>query len=450
MRKTKSNVIYRLSSDYAEQRSFYRFYRNKRVKMSELISHIVSPVHDRVSGRHVLVIGDTTAISLKARIDSIADGDRLGVLSDNKTPGFHLHAHLAIDAETGAGLGLSDLILWNRMKRETSLSKSEKQRRNRLRKWEEKESYRWYLGMKQSQQVLADADKITYIFDREADFTHLWDASAELQVELLVRMWPNWAIDHPEATNVLTYLDSCKVAGRYELALSKLSRRNYSQSKAQKRTGRTTGINVRFGQIFRKALTGEGPTWVVEAKEDPAQVPQGEDPVHWVLLTSHPVESFEDAIQIIRWYESRWLIEQLFRVSKRKGFDLEASELGDLDAIFKQTLTTFEAAFQVMQLLLARGRKDAQPLTDLFSPEQIRCLRALNRKYQGRTVKQQNPYPPDRLSWASWIIGRLGGWKGLPSQKPPGPITLKRGVEKYYLIFEGWKILTLEEDMYNP
>lgn len=34
-----------------------------------------------------------------------------------------------------------------------------------------------------------------------------------------------------------------------------------------------------------------------------------------------------DATQIVYWYSLRWRIEDFFRLLKKKGFDLESSEL---------------------------------------------------------------------------------------------------------------------------
>jgi len=40
--------------------------------------------------------------------------------------------------------------------------------------------------------------------------------------------------------------------------------------------------------------------------------PVGVRPVLWILLTTHKVESLEDALRIVGWYRARWTIEQVF------------------------------------------------------------------------------------------------------------------------------------------
>src|SRR5690606_4746690 len=49
--------------------------------------------------------------------------------------------------------------------------------------------------------------------------------------------------------------------------------------------------------------------------------------IRWVLLTTMEVNSFEQAFEIVNIYKSRWKIEELFRVMKKEGFDIESSEL---------------------------------------------------------------------------------------------------------------------------
>ena len=63
--------------------------------------------------------------------------------------------------------------------------------------------------------------------------------------------------------------------------------------------------------------------WAVEARE--VSPPTGQKPIFWRLLTTHPVESVEQALQVILWYRWRWWIEQLFATLKRDGLDIEST-----------------------------------------------------------------------------------------------------------------------------
>ena len=72
----------------------------------------------------------------------------------------------------------------------------------------------------------------------------------------------------------------------------------------------------------------------------------------------------------------------------------------------------------------------------------------LNEKLEGDTDKAKNNNDPQRLSWATWIIAKLGGWKGYNRKRPPGPILLKKGLDKFMSIFEGWQLaLEIQKDV---
>ncbi len=49
-------------------------------------------------------------------------------------------------------------------------------------------------------------------------------------------------------------------------------------------------------------------------------------------------------------------------------------------------------------------------------------------------------FPKGKLSWAAWIIGRLGGWNGYASQCPAGPITMSNGLRRFQKMYAGWEI----------
>ena len=93
-----------------------------------------------------------------------------------------------------------------------------------------------------------------------------------------------------------------------------------------------------------------------------------------------------------------------------------------------------------MQLLLAYDNDESQPVKEVFSEAELACLKELGKKLEQKKTQVKNESSTKKLSWASWIIARLGGWKGATKQRPPGPITMKKGVDKFDLIFQGWSL----------
>jgi len=68
----------------------------------------------------------------------------------------------------------------------------------------------------------------------------------------------------------------------------------------------------------------------------------------------------------------------------------------------------------------------------VFTEIEVKCLSKLNKKLEGNTEKQKNPYPKANLAWASWVIARLGGWTEFYTKsRPPGNKTFKEGLEKF-------------------
>ena len=166
--------------------------------------------------------------------------------------------------------------------------------------------------------------------------------------------------------------------------------------------------------------------------------PPGVEPVHWRLLATHAVDDVAAAWQIVDWYRLRWTIEQLFRLMKTQGLQLEDSQLVSAEGLIKLAAIATKAAAITLQLVQARDGRSGEPAEIAFSEPEIAVLDGLNGQIEGKTALQKNPHNPRSLAWAAWIIGRLGGWNGYPSSKPPGPITLNRGLEYFHAIAEGW------------
>jgi hypothetical protein len=216
-----------------------------------------------------------------------------------------------------------------------------------------------------------------------------------------------------------------------------------------KRAARRAVLSLRFGSA--EVLRPDGPDArgqpktvslrVVEVIElDP---PAGVEPVRWRLLTTHAVADVAAAWRIVDWYRLRWTIEQLFRLMKTQGLQLEDSQLASAEGLIKLAAIAAKAAAVTLQLVQARDGKSGEPAEIAFSTPQIAVLDRLNGDIEGKTALQKNPHQPRSLAWATWIIARLGGWNGYPSSKPPGPITLQRGLEYFHGIAKGWSLRDL-------
>jgi hypothetical protein len=172
--------------------------------------------------------------------------------------------------------------------------------------------------------------------------------------------------------------------------------------------------------------------------------PTGVKPIVWLLLTTHPVNSLEDALRIVGWHRARWTIEQVFRVMKSQGFDVEDSQIETPEAMAKLALAVLIAALRTMQLVYARSGTTGQRLADAMDEAVEPLVEILTQKLEGktRTLKLKNPHPKGSLARLAWVVGRLGGWDGYVGRgyKPPGPITMARGLLRFDAIREGWEI----------
>ncbi len=211
-------------------------------------------------------------------------------------------------------------------------------------------------------------------------------------------------------------------------------------------------MEIRYGsfQIQRPgSLSGKGypPHIAIRCVYAQEITPGVEDPIHWKLLTTHEITTFEDAVKMVAWYKCRWFIEQVFRLLKHRGFGIEDTLLETGWAIRKLVLMQLSALLKIMQMNIAYNDPEGgQPIEEVFTPQEIEVLAHLNKKLQGKTAKTQNNNNPKKTKWATWVIGRLGKWKGYNSQGSPGVVCLKNGLDRFTNIMEG---VRLAKDMYT-
>lgn len=434
MLKEESVVINQVSESHSEGISYYRFMNNGNVELLELLNKHCEIEDDLVKGQHILCIGDSSSISLKGRIENIKDKEKIGVLEDNKTPGMFSHASIAVQADSHQVLGLSDLLIWNRAKRcrgsegEEALS------------YEQKESYKWELSTLNSKKSLEAASKITYIFDQDSDnYETIASILEHEKNEILIRSnHDRKVLFGEEELRMSQALERQGWQAEVEVDIRALNHYTSSHGKHIQRKARTALLRLRWicvqiqppytykGDVFIDRLL-----YVLQIKEDASTVPAGESPIEWRLFTSHEISGQSQALLMIDYYQMRWFIEQLFRILKKQGLNIEATQLESKDAIIRQWILAFSVACTVLQLTLARDQTEGHAIAAVFDEKDQIVLKHLCQKTEGKTIQLQNPFPPTQLSWATWIIARLGGWKGYKSQRPPGPITILRGLKKF-------------------
>ena len=101
-----------------------------------------------------------------------------------------------------------------------------------------------------------------------------------------------------------------------------------------------------------------------------------------------------------------------------------------------------QAAVRILQLTLARDGQHAAQASDVFDAQENEILQRILPTLEGKTQKQKNPHHPGSLAHATWVVARLGGWKGYASEAKPGPITMLRGLQRMEAICQGWKLAT--------
>ena len=425
----RNSSLRQVTQSEAEQKSFYRLFNNDSFSEQSIEKSIVKRCGQLCNNRHVLCIQDTTEFNLSGQRGRVKAQSGLGKTTKEDILGFMLHSSLVVDASLGSALGYSYIKTWER-KEDTP---DRHVRNYQQQPIESKESYKWIAAANQSKTLLQQAKVITIIADRESDIYDLLAAVPEQQVHLLIRSKSNRQIE--AGGKLIEYLKGLPVKHHYDLLVRGDVRKGIEKRKASMELKWDKVTLKKPAKCKDKQLAESREMYVVEAKEH-GKV----DGIYWRILTTHSVTNVNEAMQIIEWYKYRWYIEQVHRLLKTEGFRIERSQLEQGWAIRKLTLLAMMAVLRILQMMLAYDDENEQPIDEVFDKEQQQCLQMMNMQLEGNTDKQKNPSPINTLKWATWIIARLGGWKGYKSQRKPGPIVFQKGLCKFYHMYEGWSM----------
>jgi hypothetical protein len=416
------SCIRRLGDGRAGEMQFHRLLHNRSVTADEMSRHASEQTAQRATGRHIVVVQDTSELVLgsrRARPD-------YGPVAKGHAAGLLLHMSLAMEAGSQALLGLVAMQVWNRSREALAP--------RRKRTTTAKESERWIAHTQRAGEVLAAAASVTMVSDRESDFYELF-VQRPSNVELVVRACQNRRIEAEDASHRLfDTIDASDEQGRFAITIPA----------APGRRARQTELAVRFAPVaVRRPANGADPALpravqltLVDVRE--ISTPDDGSPVHWRLLTTHAVTTVSEARRVIDFYRMRWMIEEYFRTLKTAGLDIENAEIGDPHAMINFAAAAAVAAVTIKQLVQARDGDTDQLLRDAFDPDDQPIIEAVSASLEGKTERQRNPHPKGSLAFASWLIGRLGGWTGYYGK--PGPKVMRIGLTEFRAIKYGVKL----------
>lgn len=395
------------NNSWYDTKATYNFFKNEDVSLEEIKKTLMLYGAKQSEDEKTLLIAhDISNISYN---DLQADG--LGYLDNKAGQGILCYSSLAATTE---GLPLSLLFQHTWVRPNEELGKSSKRKQTDFK---DKESYRWYEGMTEVNNVLgSDIHKI-HIADREADIFELFFHAFESNTDLLIRARHNrklsdgshlWSGIANEPASATVSLDIPDKTGKKKMAVE-----------AEVRYHEVEILRPANNKNSYESVT----LTAIEIKEKADNDKDIDDLIHWKLLTTLEITSVTDALKCVKWYTYRWLIERFHYVLK-SGTKIEELQLKTAESLRKAISVYSMAAFRVMQLVYqSRHYPDISCEVILTKPQWIALYMLI---HNNNNLPQQ---PPSLWQAVMWI-GKLGGHLGRKSDGPPGLKTVWQGYQQ--------------------
>lgn len=367
--------------------------------------------------KRVLVIGDTTELDF-GRMRTISG---IGPTGNGTGQGFLLHNALMVDADNEEILGLGGQTIHLRTpKRQGAKKENASQRLKR-----DRESEVWGTVI---DEVGPPAPGVQYVhvFDRGGDCFEVYCRLLGQQGDWVIRAGKldRWVLAGPDdqLLKLKEYLPQMKTLGHYELQLRA----------RPKQKARTATLVVRIGQVKIPQPKHASP-WVKQLGQEPISMnvievmernpPPGVEPIRWVLLTSLPVERWEQVWEAIGFYEQRWLIEEYHKALKT-GCNCQSHQLktkGRLEALVGLTSVVAIRLLQLKSFARTHPEKKARSVVPSVWLRMLKLAGKLS-NVSDLTVGQFYRE-----------VAKLGGFLARKGDGEPGWITIWRGWEKLNL-----------------
>lgn len=406
---TGQSVVQSCGGEEAAVEGAYRLVRNDRVSAAAIAESGYAATAERIRQCGLLLaVEDSTTLSYGHGV--VKELGDLGGPRGSRRQGYLVHSVLLIDARSERTEGLLDQVRWRRERHQRG-----QRHQRRSRAYVAKESYKWeQASARVAARLGPQMAAVISVCDREADvYEYLRYKVARQQRYIVRNCWNRrtaGADGHvQEAARQLTCL------GQYQVMVAQKGGRRARCAEVTLRAGAVTLKCPRraAGQFADLTLN------VVLVEETGRG---GSAQLEWLLLTSEPVDSYQQARQVVRYYELRWRVEE-FHKAWKSGAGVERQRMQSAANLERMAVILAFVAVRLLQLRESVAQTE-QPCTAVLSAPE----------WQALWLAQETaplPHTPPSLRWAYENIARLGGWHD----------SKRTGRVGWQTLWNGWFIL---------
>jgi hypothetical protein len=405
----------------ADLRAFYRLMKRPEVTHKVLLRNHAEHTRACIAALDkgvVLILHDATELDYTKKT-TVAK--QLSQIGQGTNRGYICHNSLAVQAETGATLGLTSQILHHR----ADVSKKETLKQSRER--ENRESRLWVQGAQASGpspggvMCVDVSDTLSDTFEYMAyEVTH--------GRHFVLRQREDRRLKTPVAGH--DYLE----AGMR--ALPPMGHREIRVLASPGRKARKTTVLVAFtpvcldlpGKRHGEYAATPLDLWAIRVWEP--NTPANEEPLEWILLTNVAIFQEADAQERVNWYEKRPIIEE-YHKGMKTGCRIESMQFDKIERLEPAIAVLSVVTTTLLHLRDAARAPDADKrlATEAIGAEYVEVLA----KHYGNRV---GPRPTILKFYMH--VARLGGHQNRKVDGFPGWLTLWRGWTRLQAMVDGY------------
>jgi Transposase DNA-binding/Transposase DDE domain len=414
-----SSSLPKQTQHWSDLKAAYRFLDRPEATFEVIASPHWQHTTEQAPAGRSLILDDTTEIDFgptrKVR--------GLGPVGSGVGRGFLIHSGLMVPPQDEGIVGLAGQILFHRQ----GAPKGETRAQRRVR---DRESAVWGQLIELVGPPPEGAQWV-HVMDRGADDFEVHCRAQRIGADWIGRVKSRNRRVRDEAgieRPLSDVLVAAPVAGGYTLDLRARPKQPARRAKVEVSFAAVTVLVPRQPAASLKALAPQPiAQWAVWAREvDP---PSGlKEPIDWLLLTSLPVRTLDEAMEVINYYEKRWLIEEWHKALKT-GCQVERRQLKTSAGLEALTGLLSVVAVRLLQLKEVGRRQPQRSATELIPAPYVELVR----RARGRRAR------PGEWTVRDFFRGvaGLGGFLGRKSDGEPGWITIWRGWEVLHWMLLG-------------